>query len=190
VAIVKVYGTGRTISDDEEVRGYLSEHGVLYRKWTTPKSVPLAASPEEVLESFAHEIDKLKEEGGYSTPDVIDVRPDTPRLEEMLAKFRREHWHDEDEVRFMVHGRGVFHIHPASDVIMNIEVGAGDLIGIPRGTWHWFDLCSERTIRAIRLFRDQAGWVPRYTDSRLEEGYQPLCMGQPYPPADKSSIRL
>jgi ARD/ARD' family len=43
---------------------------------------------------------------------VIDVTPETPNLEAMLAKFRREHWHDEDEVRFIIRGRGLFHIHP------------------------------------------------------------------------------
>ena len=43
---------------------------------------------------------------------MIDVRPETPNLDVMLAKFNREHWHDEDEVRFIIEGRGLFHIHP------------------------------------------------------------------------------
>ena len=30
----------------------------------------------------------------------------------MLDKFNREHWHDEDEVRFVIQGRGLFHIRP------------------------------------------------------------------------------
>jgi 1,2-dihydroxy-3-keto-5-methylthiopentene dioxygenase len=38
--------------------------------------------------------------------DVIDVSPETPNLEVMLAKFNREHWHDEDEVRFIIRGAG------------------------------------------------------------------------------------
>jgi 1,2-dihydroxy-3-keto-5-methylthiopentene dioxygenase len=44
--------------------------------------------------------------------DVIDVSPETPNLEVMLAKFNREHWHDEDEVRFIIRGAGLFHPHP------------------------------------------------------------------------------
>jgi 1,2-dihydroxy-3-keto-5-methylthiopentene dioxygenase len=47
--------------------------------------------------------------GGYVTADVIDVFP-TRRIEVMLNKFKSEHWHDEDEVRFIVEGRGLFHI--------------------------------------------------------------------------------
>jgi 1,2-dihydroxy-3-keto-5-methylthiopentene dioxygenase len=95
----------------------------------------------------------------------------------MLAKFSREHWHDEDEVRFIVKGRGIFHIHPRGGKVHAIEVEAGDLIRVPRGTWHWFDLCESREIRAIRLFQDAAGWTPNYTDSAVDKGFQPLCLG-------------
>ena len=35
-----------------------------------------------------------------------------------------------------------------------IEVEAGDLIRVPKGTHHWFDLCADRRIRAIRLFQE------------------------------------
>jgi 1,2-dihydroxy-3-keto-5-methylthiopentene dioxygenase len=129
------------------------------------------------------EIDRLKESGGYVTADVIDVSPRTPNLDAMLAKFRREHWHDEDEVRFILRGRGVFHIHPPAGPVMAIEVVPGDLIRVPRGTHHWFDLCSERDIRAIRLFQDASGWTPRYTESGADARFEPVCLGPSYIPA-------
>ena len=68
-----------------------------------------------------------------------------------------------------------------------IEVEAGDLIRVPRGTWHWFDLCADRDIRAIRLFQDKAGWTPHYTNSGADRGYQPLCMGPTYIPLRAAS---
>ncbi len=89
----------------------------------------------------------------------------------MLAKFNREHTHDDDEVRFIIEGRGVFHIHPENGTVFSIEVMPGDLIRVPSNTKHWFNLCSERRIRAIRLFKDPAGWTPRYTNSRVDEKY-------------------
>jgi len=67
----------------------------------------------------------MKARGGYVTADVIDVNPETPGLEAMLSKFSREHWHDEDEVRFIISGNGLFHIRPKSTVVA-IEVEAGD----------------------------------------------------------------
>jgi 1,2-dihydroxy-3-keto-5-methylthiopentene dioxygenase len=101
----------------------------------------------------------------------------------MLAKFSREHWHDEDEVRFIVEGRGLFHVHPPEGPVFAIEVEAGDLIRVPRGTLHWFNLCADRRIRAIRLFQDKAGWTPQYTDSRVDEQHLPVCFGLSHLPA-------
>jgi 1,2-dihydroxy-3-keto-5-methylthiopentene dioxygenase len=89
-------------------------------------------------------------------------------------------------VRFIIEGRGVFHIHPRDRAVLAIEVEAGDLIRVPRGTWHWFNLCADRRIRAIRLFQDPSGWTPRYTDSGADRGYEPVCFGAgylPHPPA-------
>ena len=57
------------------------------------------------------EIEEMKRRGGYVTADVIDVNPATPNLEAMLAKFDKEHTHDEDEVRFILAGRGIFFLH-------------------------------------------------------------------------------
>ena len=132
--------------------------------------------------------EQLKAQGGYVTADVIDVTAQTPNLEAMLDKFRTEHWHDEDEVRFIVRGRGLFHVHPKEGgPVIAIEVEAGDLIRVPRGTWHWFDLCGDRDIRAIRLFQDKSGWTPHYTESGADRGYQPLCMGPTYIPLRTAS---
>ena len=61
-----------------------------------------------------------------------------------------------------------------------IEVEAGDLIRVPRGTWHWFDLCADRRIRAIRLFQDPSGWTPHYTESGVDKGFEPVCFGPAY----------
>jgi len=98
----------------------------------------------------------------------------------MLNKFNKEHWHDEDEVRFIVKGHGLFHIAPEGGDVVSIEMEAGDMIRVPRGTKHWFNLCGDKTVRAIRLFQDVSGWTPQYTDSGVDAGYQPLCFGVNY----------
>jgi 1,2-dihydroxy-3-keto-5-methylthiopentene dioxygenase len=108
------------------------------------------------------------------------VNSETPGLDAMLARFNTEHWHDEDEIRYIIAGHGVFHIHPKQGPVVAIEVEAGDLIRVPQGTLHWFDLCSERRIRAIRLFQDPAGWTPHYTQSGVDRGYDPVCFGPTY----------
>lgn len=183
MAIVTIPEEGRTLNEREAITRYLSSVGIDYERWDSSRTVASDAPAEEILAAYSDEIDKLKAQGGYVTADVIDVNPRTPGLEAMLAKFNREHWHDEDEVRFIIRGRGVFHIHPPRSPVVAIEVEAGDLIRVPRGTWHWFNLCETREIRAIRLFQDQAGWTPNYTESGVDSSYQPVCFGASFFPA-------
>jgi len=182
MAAIRIPEEGRTLDDPEDVRQCLAGHGIEYERWQPAHPLSADASAEAVLAAYAGEIERLKARGGYVTADVIDVRPQTPGLEAMLAKFSREHWHDEDEVRFIIEGRGVFHIHPRQGAVLALEVAAGDLIRVPRGTWHWFDLCADRRIRAIRLFQDPSGWTPHYTESGVDKGYEPVCWGPSYLP--------
>jgi 1,2-dihydroxy-3-keto-5-methylthiopentene dioxygenase len=183
MAVVRIPEEGRTVTQAEEVHATLARVGIDCERWEPAHPVPEGAPAEAVLEAYKDEIDRLKTAGGYVTADVIDVSPRTPNLEAMLAKFSREHWHDEDEVRFILRGRGVFHIHPRQGPVLAIEVVPGDLIRVPKGTRHWFDLCAERDIRAIRLFQDVSGWTPRYTDSGVDARFQPVCLGPAYLPS-------
>ena len=177
MATLRIPDEGVAIDDPAALTKRLAEIGIEYERWEPAHAVAANAPAGEVLAAYAAEIDKLKARGGYVTADVIQVDPQTPGLDAMLAKFSREHWHDEDEVRFIIEGRGVFHFHPRGGKVMALQVEAGDLIRVPRETWHWFDLCADRHIRAIRLFQDAAGWTPRYTDSGVDSGYEPVCMG-------------
>ena len=188
MAIVTIPAQHKTLIDETEIRSHLASIGIGYERWEPAHAVADDASPEEILAAYAPEIERLKTRGGYVTADVIDVSPETPGLGEMLAKFNREHWHDEDEVRFITRGRGVFHIRPSEGPVTAVEMAAGDLITVPRGTLHWFDLCADRRIRAIRLFQDPAGWTPYYTESGKERGYQPGCFGPAYLPLQKARV--
>ena len=176
MAVVRVPEQSKTFHDDADVARVLAAIGIDYARIHVPEEVA-AAPADRVLATYEREIAELKAKGGYVTADVIDVKPDTPNLDAMLAKFSREHWHDEDEVRLIVSGAGVFHVRPKDAPVHAIEVSAGDSIRVPAGTHHWFDLCASREIRAVRLFQDPSGWTPRYTDSGAEKGFLPVCLG-------------
>jgi len=180
MAIVRIPDEKRTLTDESEVRTHLHDLGIDFRRWKPSHQLADNATDPEILEAYSREIQKLKDEGGYVTADVINVNQTTPNLDAMLAKFSREHWHADDEVRFIIEGRGIFHIHPANAPVAAIEVEEGDLIRVPAGTHHWFDLCADKRIRAIRLFKDPAGWAPNYTESGVDRDYQPVCLGPSY----------
>jgi len=186
MALVRIPEERRTIDSADEMSRFLAQYGITYERWATSRPVSDDATGQQVLDAYQDKIAELNARGGYTAADVIDVKASTPNLDAMLAKFSREHWHDEDEVRFIVEGRGIFHIDPPGAPVFAIEVEAGDLISVPKGTLHWFDLCADRRIRAIRLFQDPSGWTPHYTDSGVDASFQPVCFGPAYLPASLS----
>ena len=171
MAIVKIPDKNLTLTGADEIKNHLATIGIDYEQWENEKNVSPDASADEILAAYSDEIEKLKKRGGYQTADVIDIKPDTPNLEPMLEKFRPEHWHDEDEVRFIVKGCGIFTIAPENGDVTMIKMTEGDLIRVPVGTKHWFDLDETKTVRAIRLFQNTSGWTPHYTESGLEKNY-------------------
>lgn len=182
MATVHIPDSNQTITDPVEINEFLSPFGIRYEKWDVEGRIGAAATDEEILAAYEPEIERLKKEGGYVTADVINVQPDTPGLDDMLAKFDKEHTHSEDEVRFTVEGSGVFHIHPEEGPVFSVTVESGDLMNVPNGTRHWFNLCSSRRIRCIRLFEDMSGWTPHYIEDSVHVDYEPLCMGPRYFP--------
>ncbi|QDV27407.1 1,2-dihydroxy-3-keto-5-methylthiopentene dioxygenase [Aureliella helgolandensis] len=186
MARVIIQDENRTITDIPEIRSFLEPFGIWYENWPVEERLQADATNEEILAEFAPEIESLKQRGAFVTADVINVNRDTPNLDAMLAKFDKEHTHSEDEVRFTVAGRGLFHIHPENGPVFAVEVSSGDLINVPCGMKHWFNLCDERAIRCIRLFEDMSGWTPEYIEEGVHSKYQPLCFGPNYVPSDVS----
>lgn len=178
MAVLRFPDNDTRFDSEPEIRAELAALGIDYERWSLDR-VPQDCSADEVLAAYANEIEEMKRRGGYVTADVIDVNPATPNLDTMLAKFDKEHTHSEDEVRFILAGRGIFFLNIGGRVA-SVEVGPGDMLRVPRGSTHWFTLCEDRRIRAIRWFQETTGWTPQYTASGVDKGYQPVCFGPKY----------
>lgn len=167
MAIVRSTQLTTELTDPGAIAALLAEHGLAFEQWPIQRLAETPRAPdqtpeEHVLSVFAPEVERLKAERGYKTADVIALTPETPQLETLLAKFDREHLHTEDEVRFVVSGRGVFSIRGQDGHLYDVEVQPGDLLTVPEGTHHAFTLCDDRQIQCIRLFTDMSGWVAHY----------------------------
>jgi 1,2-dihydroxy-3-keto-5-methylthiopentene dioxygenase len=178
MAVLRFPPDEAVIENEFEIRAKLGELGIDYERWDLSR-VAADALADEVLAAYSEEIDEMKRRGGYVTADVIDVFPETPGLDAMLARFDKEHTHSEDEVRFILAGRGIFFLHLGESVV-SVEVGPGDMLRVPRGTTHWFTLCEDRRIRTVRWFQETTGWTPQYTGSGVDADYQPICFGPAY----------
>ena len=170
MATLRIPEQNRTIESAEQISAFLKPFGMTYQRWPLEERVSPDASPEEILAAYASEIEVLKRAGGYVTADVINVTPDTPNLDTMLNKFNKEHRHSEDEVRFFVEGAGLFTMH-LDQRVYEVLCEAGDLIGVPANTRHWFDMGPRPHFVAIRLFTNPAGWVAQFTGDTIAERF-------------------
>ncbi|MFD8288600.1 1,2-dihydroxy-3-keto-5-methylthiopentene dioxygenase [Streptomyces lavendulae] len=162
----------RRTSDPAEIASALAPIGVRYEQWPVRDDVRAGAPADIVFEAYREQIDRLNAEEDFSTVDVVSLHPtDSPDWAETAKaareKFLREHTHDDDdEVRFFVSGSGIFYLHVAGE-IHAVYCEKGDLLGVPRGTTHWFDMGTTPSFTAIRFFHEEDGWIGNFTGSEI-----------------------
>ncbi|AIR02381.1 1,2-dihydroxy-3-keto-5-methylthiopentene dioxygenase [Pluralibacter gergoviae] len=157
-----------------EIQQRLNAKGVRFERWQADRDLGDAPTAETVIGAYQHAIDRLVAENGYQSWDVISLRADNPQKEALREKFLNEHTHGEDEVRFFVEGAGLFCLH-IGDEVYQVLCEKNDLISVPAGTPHWFDMGSEPNFTAIRIFDNPEGWVAKFTGSEIAAGFPRLA---------------
>ncbi|WP_038920011.1 acireductone dioxygenase [Dickeya sp. MK7] len=160
--------------DAEAIKQQLSAINVRFERWQADRELSASPAAEEVLSAYQHEIDKLVAEKGYQSWDVISMRADNPQKAALRTKFLSEHTHGEDEVRFFVEGAGLFCLH-VDGRIFQILCEKNDLLSVPAGIPHWFDMGSEPHFTAIRLFDNPDGWIAHFTGDAIADAYPKLA---------------
>jgi 1,2-dihydroxy-3-keto-5-methylthiopentene dioxygenase len=176
MAILEIPDQKIRITDADKIRQFLADRGIWFDQWKAKETLAEDADQDTVLRAYSHVLTPFMEKNGYHTADVINLHAGTSGYEAIRQKFLQEHRHTEDEVRFFVDGKGYFWFNPDKehDPIFNVLCEAGDLISVPANTRHWFDAGKEApSVKAIRIFIDQSGWVPQYTGSGVDKNYNP-----------------
>lgn len=155
--------------DAAVIAAELAPIGVRFERWGTRPLRP-DASAEDAIAAYAPEIERLKAERGYQTVDVVRMVPDHPDRASLRTKFLDEHAHGEDEVRFFVEGEGLFTLH-AGGKVHAVLCTEGDLISVPAGMPHWFDMGPSPRFTAIRLFDNPEGWVAKFTGDAIAQRF-------------------
>lgn len=153
-------------SSFDDIKDRLKDIGVKFERWQAGKEISNDMPPEEILEAYREEIDRLKAERGFLTEDVIAVHPQVENHPELRKKFLDEHTHSDDEARFFIDGKGLFCIHTGGHVY-SVVCEKNDLINVPAGTPHWFDMGPEPEFKCIRVFTNKEGWVADFTGDRI-----------------------
>ena len=108
---------------------------------------------------------RIKRDRGYREEDEVALSKETANLDEICAKFDKEHFHTLDEVRFVIEGGGIFDVRDPRDRWVRIHVDTGDLIIIPARMYPRFYLTPAKKIRCVRLFLNNEGWAPLYREA-------------------------
>ena len=156
-----------------EIGRHLKEINVRFEQWTCDQDVEAGADQETVITAYRADIDRIMEEGGFKTVDVISLSPDHPDKDEFRQKFLKEHTHTDDEVRFFVSGSGLFSLH-VNEKVYEVLCAQGDLISVPDGTRHWFDMGPNPSFACIRIFTNAEGWVAHFTGSDIADRFNRL----------------
>lgn len=168
---------GKDTTDLAAIQQRLARLGITLRHWAAPQGERARAlldqkslndaEKEELLTSVNNRFEELKKEKGYVTCDMIVIHEDIPGLADMLGKFDKIHYHTDDEVRYIISGRGFFgFVEPSGDQFL-LEVTAGDYINVPANTEHWFEMKDSKRLKAVRYFIDTSGWSPVYTQRQM-----------------------
>ena len=167
-------------ADRAEIAAELARIGVDFEQWDAAQPVLPGDPPDAIMAAYRTDIDRLIEANGFRTVDVVSIAPDNENREAMRAKFLDEHFHKEDEVRFFVAGSGLFTLH-VGDKVFEVLCEAGDLIAVPDGTTHWFDMGPEPSFVAIRFFTEPDGWVGHFTGTDIAQKFPRYEAGQARP---------
>lgn len=157
-------------TDGPAIVAELEKIGVTFERWQASQPITPGATPEQVMDAYRADIDRLVAERGFRTVDVVSIAPDNPNRAEMRRKFLDEHFHKEDEVRFFVAGSGLFTLH-VDGKVYEVECVKDDLIAVPDSTRHWFDMGEAPSFVAIRFFTEPDGWVGHFTGTDIAQKF-------------------
>ncbi|MEV6278407.1 cupin [Nocardia sp. NPDC051832] len=165
-------------TDDAVIAAELAARGITFGHWPTLDNASTIPS-DELLAEYAERIATLNASGRYRHIDIARIHPDdaNPEWPAIAAgarqKFLDEHRHAEDEVRFFAAGRGCFYLHLGDEVLATV-CEAGDLVSVPAGTLHWFDMGTRPDFVAVRFFEEEDGWIGDFTGDKISAGFPTL----------------
>ncbi len=168
---------GKVLNKVEDINKYLTDLKIELSSWPLPENPELKlllkkeqlsdAEKQQVLQALNTKFEEQQKKFGYKTQDLVCLTPQTEGLDELLAKFDRIHTHNDDEVRYIVEGSGIFGFVLKNKRQCLLKVEAEEYIRVPANTEHWFLLDETKNIKAVRYFISPAGWVAIYTDKEV-----------------------
>jgi 1,2-dihydroxy-3-keto-5-methylthiopentene dioxygenase len=157
----------------------LATRGITLDHWPVAADLDVSRPAAQILAEYAEPVATINRDGRYRHIDVAGLRPDDndpdwqTTATTARSKFLAEHRHAEDEVRFFIAGRGCFYLHFEPEVLA-VVCESGDVLSVPAGTRHWFDMGTRPDFAAIRFFEREDGWIGDFTGDAIGQRFPSL----------------
>ena len=142
-------------SPNEEITLKTLENFGIFCKKLNPGAQPYKEDP--ALLAYCKDND-------YLFSDILTVSKDSLKdYEKTLKCFFSEHFHPDDESRYVLEGAGYFDVRNENDEWVRVRIEKGDLITLPAGMYHRFALDEDQHyLKSVRMFVSEAIWTPVY----------------------------
>ena len=78
-------------TDPAEITGLLNAAGIRFEQWQTRDDIAAGDDAEAVLAAYEQDVQRLVDEQGYQSVDVISLNASNPAKDELRQKFLSEH---------------------------------------------------------------------------------------------------
>ncbi|WP_421556840.1 acireductone dioxygenase [Pseudomonas kitaguniensis] len=140
-----------------DIAATLAELGVRFERWQ-PSPIEQGASDAEMIAAYQPQIDAL----GYAGAQVLSLTGDPAHNAELRARLLKACRYSEDNVQFFIAGQGLFSLH-VGEYVYAVRCEKNDLLVIPAGMPHWFDMGENPHVVVMRLFNTAEGCEPAFS---------------------------
>lgn len=141
----------KVLTHAEDIASTLAAVGVQFAQVPVAQPVLAGASSEEVLAVCQVQVQQLSDEYGYASLDVFSLCDERGLNNEMRTSLLKEQRCGVAQLRYCLAGRGLLCLH-IDDYVYALLCEKNDLVVLPAGTRHWFDIGERPRVALLRLF--------------------------------------
>ena len=138
----------------------LENFGIFYQK--------LDLGTHDTYDENNPALSDYRKNNDYQFADILTVSKECLKnYDETLKCFYNEHFHPDDESRYVLEGAGYFDVRNENDEWIRVRIEKGDLITLPAGMYHRFALDEDQQfLKTVRMFVSEAMWTPIYRPNK------------------------
>lgn len=155
----------------DDIASELASIGIYFSRWQTGKQLDAGSSGQHILAAYHDDIAAFMQQHDYAQADIFST---DEQQEQDCKLLMQEHTHSGDVSCFLVAGRALFGLQHEDQVYL-LLCEKGDLVSVPAGVKHWFDLGDQPRLNMIRLYNNTQDLLVQPTGRDIASSYPSLA---------------